>query len=46
LRRKLQINTIEQMPTGHRPEMPFIDSTAFKRTKREVVMGSQSELDS
>jgi site-specific DNA-methyltransferase (adenine-specific) len=43
--RKLQIITIDQMLTGHRPEMPFIDSTAFKRAKREETGGKQSELD-
>jgi site-specific DNA-methyltransferase (adenine-specific) len=43
--RKLQIITIEQMLTGHRPEMPFIDSTAFKRARREEVKGTQGEMD-
>jgi hypothetical protein len=33
------------MLTGHRPEMPFIDSSAFKRAKREEAGGKQSELD-
>ncbi len=43
--RKLQILTIEQMLTGHRPEMPFVDSSAFKRAKREEVKGTQGEMD-
>jgi hypothetical protein len=43
--RKLQIITIDQMLTGHRPEMPFIDSTAFKRARREEVKGTQGEMD-
>lgn len=44
--RKIQILTIEQMLSGHRPEMPFIDSSAFKRAKREVKpSGEQGSLD-
>jgi len=43
--RKLQILTIEQLLTGTRPEMPFVDSTAFKRAKREVTGGTQGEME-
>ena len=44
--RKIQILTIEQMLSGHRPEMPFVDSSAFKRAKREdKPSGQQGSLD-
>ena len=44
--RKIQILTIEQMLAGHRPEMPFVDSSAFKRAKREdKPTGQQGSLD-
>jgi site-specific DNA-methyltransferase (adenine-specific) len=43
--RKLQILTIEQLLNGARPELPFIDSTAFKRAKREETGGTQHEMD-
>jgi site-specific DNA-methyltransferase (adenine-specific) len=43
--RKLQILTIEQLLNGARPELPFIDSTAFKRARREQPGGTQHELD-
>jgi site-specific DNA-methyltransferase (adenine-specific) len=43
--RKLQILTIEGLLSGKRPEMPFVDSSAFKRAKREVIKDKQSELD-
>ena len=42
--RKLQILTIEELMTGARPELPIIDSTAFRRAKREETV-DQSELD-
>lgn len=43
--RKLQILTIEQLLSGDRPEMPFVDSSAFKRARREESGGTQNELD-
>jgi site-specific DNA-methyltransferase (adenine-specific) len=43
--RKLQILTIEGLLSGTRLEMPFVDSSAFKRAKREESGGSQSELE-
>lgn len=43
--RKLQILTVESLLGGTRPEMPFVDSSAFKRAKREVTKGKQSEMD-
>ncbi len=43
--RKLQILTIEQLLTGTRPHMPFVDSSAFKKAKRENTDGSQGALD-
>jgi hypothetical protein len=43
--RKLQILTIDALLNGARPEMPFIDSTAFKRAPREQSGGTQHELD-
>ena len=43
--RKLQILTIEQLLTGKRPEMPFVDSSAFKKAKREVTGGTQGEME-
>ncbi|MEP7241790.1 MAG: site-specific DNA-methyltransferase [Devosia sp.] len=43
--RKLQILTVDQLLTGARPEMPFVDSTAFKRAKRESSKIDQGEMD-
>ena len=43
--RKLQILTIDQLLTGTRPEMPFVDSSAFKRAKREESTGKQGEME-
>ena len=43
--RKLQILTVEGLLNGDRPEMPFVDSSAFKRAKREEQKTEQSELD-
>ncbi len=41
---RLQIVTIEDLPSGLRPKMPIIDSTAFKRAKREETT-KQPKLD-
>lgn len=43
--RKLQILTIDALLNGARPEMPFVDSTAFKRAKREETKGNQGEME-
>jgi site-specific DNA-methyltransferase (adenine-specific) len=43
--RKLQILTVDDLLNGTRPEMPFVDSSAFKRTRREETRDVQSELD-
>lgn len=43
--RKLQILTIDQLLNGDRPEMPFVDSSAFKKARREEQTTSQSEMD-
>ena len=43
--RKLQILTIDALLNGARPEMPFVDSSAFKRAKREETKGKQGEMD-
>jgi len=43
--RKLQILTIDELLNGKRPEMPFIDSTAFKRARREDSGGTQGEME-
>jgi site-specific DNA-methyltransferase (adenine-specific) len=44
--RKLQILTIDGLLSGKRPEMPFVDSSAFKRAKREVLRGGvQGEME-
>lgn len=40
---KIQILTIEQLFDGQRPDMPWIDSTAFKKAKREMK-GEQGKL--
>ena len=40
---KVQILTIEQLFEGRRPEMPWIDSTVFKKAKREMK-GTQEKL--
>lgn len=42
--RRIQILTVEQLMTGTRPELPIIDSTAFRRAKREEP-DTQSEFD-
>ena len=42
--RRLQILTIEQLMTGARPELPMVDSTAFRRAKREET-DTQSEME-
>lgn len=43
--RKLQILTVEDMLNGKRPEMPFVDTSAFRKARREQTGGAQSELD-
>jgi site-specific DNA-methyltransferase (adenine-specific) len=43
--RKLQILTIEGLLGGARPEMPFVDSTAFRRARREEKAAAQGEMD-
>jgi site-specific DNA-methyltransferase (adenine-specific) len=43
--RKLQILTIDQLLTGTRPEMPFVDSSSFKRARREETGGTQGEME-
>jgi len=40
---KVQILTIDQLFHGQRPEMPWIDSTVFKKAKREMK-GTQEKL--
>jgi site-specific DNA-methyltransferase (adenine-specific) len=40
---KIQIVTIEQLFAGHKPDMPWIDSTVFKKAKREMK-GEQGKL--
>ena len=40
---KIQILTIEQLFEGRRPEMPWIDSTVFRKAKRETK-DSQGKL--
>jgi site-specific DNA-methyltransferase (adenine-specific) len=40
---KIQILTIEQLFAGKKPDMPWIDSTVFKKAKREMK-GSQGRL--
>ena len=40
---KIQILTVEQLFNGMKPDMPWIDSTVFKRAKREMK-GSQGKL--
>ena len=40
---KLQILTIEQLFAGQKPNMPWIDSTVFKKAKREMK-GTQEKL--
>lgn len=42
--RKLQILTIEELMNGARPELPIVDSTAFRRARREDT-GRQHEFD-
>ena len=41
---RLQIVTIEDLLKGLRPKMPIIDSTAFRRAKREETT-KQQKLD-
>lgn len=43
--RKLQIMTIESLLAGARPEMPFVDTAAFRKTRRETSTGHQGEMD-
>jgi DNA modification methylase len=43
--RKLQILTVEGLLNGDRPEMPFVDSSAFKRAPREATAAAQGEMD-
>jgi site-specific DNA-methyltransferase (adenine-specific) len=43
--RKLQILTVEALLNGARAEMPFVDSSAFRRAKREDQTTTQSEMD-
>jgi hypothetical protein len=40
---KIQILTVEQLFDGKKPEMPWIDSTVFKKAKREMK-GTQGTL--
>jgi site-specific DNA-methyltransferase (adenine-specific) len=40
---KVQILTIEQLFAGQKPDMPWIDSTVFKKAKREMK-GTQEKL--
>jgi len=40
---KIQILTVEQLFAGDKPDMPWIDSTVFKKAKREMK-GSQGKL--
>jgi hypothetical protein len=40
---KVQILTIGQLFAGQKPDMPWIDSTVFKKAKREMK-GSQQKL--
>jgi site-specific DNA-methyltransferase (adenine-specific) len=40
---KIQIVTIEELFAGKRPNMPWVDSTAFKKAKREMK-GLQGKL--
>ncbi|HWA70410.1 MAG TPA: DNA methyltransferase [Rhizomicrobium sp.] len=40
---KIQILTIEQLFGGHKPKMPWVDTTAFKKAKREMK-GTQGTL--
>jgi len=42
--RRIQILTIEELLEGARPQLPIVDSTAFKKAKREDTT-HQSELD-
>lgn len=42
--RRIQILTIEQLLEGARPQLPIVDTTAFKRAKREDT-SRQNELD-
>jgi site-specific DNA-methyltransferase (adenine-specific) len=42
--RKLQILTIEELMKGARPELPIVDSTAFRRARREETE-KQAEMD-
>jgi site-specific DNA-methyltransferase (adenine-specific) len=42
--RRIQILTVEQLMTGTRPELPIVDSTAFRRARREESV-TQSEMD-
>ena len=44
--RKLQILTVEGLLSGTRPEITFVDSSAFKRAKREASkQGEQGEME-
>jgi site-specific DNA-methyltransferase (adenine-specific) len=40
---KIQIMTIEKLFEGHKPKMPWRDSSAFKKAKREMK-GTQGSL--
>ena len=40
---KILILTIEQLFAGQKPDMPWIDSTVFKKAKREMK-GEQQKL--
>lgn len=42
--RRIQILTIEELMTGARPELPLVDSTGFRKAKREDST-RQEELD-
>jgi site-specific DNA-methyltransferase (adenine-specific) len=41
---KIQILTVEDLFDGKRPHMPWVDSSVFKKAKREKTE-KQSELD-
>lgn len=41
---KIQILTIDELFAGKRPQIPFVDATAFKRAAREKVEGHQGSL--
>jgi len=40
---KIQLRTIEQLFAGQQPDMPWRDSTIFKKARREMK-GTQEKL--